>query len=110
MTDITLHLTTNDKAAKSATVELNGDTMTINGKTVDTDKMYYDLSHYGNSGCKLYLWTVDTVYLFTMTDGWSEMYAASSDPIDADPLHIMLGIASLFDVSDCGWMNNKEAN
>lgn len=113
---ITLYLTTNDKAAKSATVELNGDTLTINGKTVDTDKIYYTNSYYGNSGYKLYLWTGYTVYLFTMTDGWAEMYDASPDPIDADPLNIILGVVNLFAVEDNSWMRkvdermNKEVN
>lgn len=116
MTSITLHLTTNDKAAKTATVELNGDTLTINGKAVDTDKMYYTNSYYGNSGYKLHLWTGYMAYLFTMTGGWAEAYDASPDPIDADPLHIILGITSLFAVDDNNWMckaderMNKEAN
>ena len=108
MNVITLHLTTNDKAAKTATVEYdvdcNGATIKINGKPVEMDKVYYQRAYYGNCGNKLYLWTGDTVYLFTMTDGWAEMYAPSNKPLDYYeplPVKIMLSIISLYDVTDC---------
>ena len=106
---ITLYLNTNDKAPKSATVEYDGQALTINGVTIDTDKIYYRRAYYGNCGNKLYLWINKTAYLFTMTDGWAEMYPAGSNPINPEPLHIILSIINLYAVEDCSWMD-KEAN
>ena len=108
MINITLHLTTNDKAAKTATIEYDMGALTINGKSVDMGKAAYDKAYYGNCGYKLYLHTAGAAYLFTMTDGWAEAYRDNDNMMS--PLYIVLGIVELYDVCDTSWMSKEASN
>lgn len=98
--NITLHLTTNDKTPKHATVEFNGQTITIDGETIK--KFFIERSHYGAaSQDSLYAHTAKSVYLFTMTEGFLDIYnhAAQYEPITPDPAHVIVGIVNLFDIA-----------
>ncbi len=107
---ITLYPKTNDKAEKTAVVEYDGEKILINNQNIDAGKIFYQKACYGNCGDKLYLHAGDNTYLFTMTEGfWNMYYDAGADartqPIKPDFSHIIAGIVELFEIEDVSWAN-----
>ena len=94
---ITLYLRTNDKAQKQTQINYNGKAITIDDCTVEMFTVA--VSHYGAPRRRLYAHTDKGVYLFTMTEGFLEMFDDLDEHIYPAPALVVSGIVELFDVT-----------